>query len=137
MSALHYADVELDDDGGALSVLFMCTGGPDDVCHQWCAQGCEESCTAPPKRRPADPLNFVEGTYITAGHRWADTGSCRIVDWFDAVGWRDTGWTQDDNEISAEQLRPGRHLIEEEWTGDDYIWRYAPEPAVTDAGVPR
>lgn len=122
MSAQHYAEAEVLADGYA-SVRFVCTGGPEDRCRQWCADGCEESCSA-----------WREG-----GHRWADTGSCREMDWLDAVGWQDSGWVDEpdgEREVAATDLRPGRHLIETEWTGDDYIWRYPAAAAVDDAGVP-
>lgn len=132
MTVEHFIDVELDEDNYPSSVRFVCTGTADDICHRWCAEGCEESCTdshycetacEEPCGREGQP------------HRWepiSDGTSCRIVDWLDAVGWQDSGWHDDpelgDVEITAEQLRPGRHRIEEEWTGDDYIWRY-PESA--------
>ena len=115
MTAEHYAEADLTDPDWP-TVRFVCTGGPEDVCRQWCADGCEESC-----------LDY-------RNHRWADTGSCREMDWLDAVGWEETGWRipEDDEqldevEMTADRLRPGRHLIETEWTGDDYIWRYPAE----------
>lgn len=113
---LHFADAEVLPDGYG-SVRFLCTGGPKNTCRQWCAEGCEESCSGWNR----DP---EEG-----GHRWADTGSCREMDWLDAVGWRDSGWVDEpdaggEREVTEQDLRPGLHPIETEWTGDDYIWRY-------------
>lgn len=130
MSVEHFVEVELDDTGDPLVVRFVCTGGPDDRCRQWCAEGCEEYCLDPPRSTPADPLYFPPGTVIVTGHRWANTGSCREVDWVDAVGWRDSGWVNEpdeggEREMMTTDLRPGRHLIELDWDGDDYIWRYA------------
>lgn len=111
MSALHYVDVDLTDPDWP-TVTFVCTGGPVDHCRQWCAEGCEEYC-----------LDF-------RSHRWADTGSCREMGWLNAIGWQDSGWIDEpdkggEREITTADLHPGRHRIETEWTGDDYIWRYA------------
>lgn len=135
MTAQHYIDVELDDDGDALSTHFICTGGPDDTCRQWCAEGCEEYCsmvhvcdddpeTGCPEPCPRDGDE----------HRWEDTGSCREMDWLGAVGWQDSGWVDEpdaggEREVTSTDLRSGRHLIETEWTGDDYIWRYPAQVA--------
>jgi hypothetical protein len=133
VTALHYADVELDGDGEPWLVRFVCTGSPEEVCRQWCAEGCEEACYGEPIRLwPHDEELVAQAP--PAGHRWEpyskDGTSCRIVDWLDAVGWEETGWVDDgngDREVTVVDLRPGRHRIEEEWTGDDYIWRYPAE----------
>ncbi len=134
MTAEHYADADILADGYA-SVRFVCTGGDEDGCRQWCADGCEESCLARdivlwPDRVPVDraPDDL---------HQWAPTpkigeSSCREMDWLDACGWQDSGWVDDEEEggereMEATDLRPGRHRIEVEWTGDDYIWRYPAE----------
>jgi hypothetical protein len=116
VSAQHYADVDLTDPDWP-TVTFVCTGGPDDHCRQWCAEGCEEYC-----------LSFYKDP-DEGGHRWADTGSCREMDWLDAVGWQDSGWVDEpdkggEREVTTADLRPGCHRIVTEWTGDDYIWRY-------------
>lgn len=128
MTAAHYAEAELDDDGTPIYVRFTCTGGPADICHQWCVS-CEESCTGTPVLWPTATEQVAQAP--SGEHQWKpmppDGSSCRITDWLDAIGWEDSGWTEDDDQITAEQLRPGRHLIEEEWTGDDYIWRYPTE----------
>lgn len=129
MSAEHYAEVDLTDPDWP-TVRFVCTGDDADVCRQWCAEGCEEKCLGD---------DIVLWPELTAGeeapdgiHRWEPTpaiggSSCREMDWLGAVGWEDSGWTEDDDQITAAQLRPGRHRIETEWTGDDYIWRYPAE----------
>lgn len=141
----HFAEVELYEDGGGAFVRFVCAGDDTNVCRQWCAEGCEEQCLAsdiipwPASQGAPTP---VDGE----AHRWqphfrAGESTCRIVDWLDAVGWQDSGWVDDDEvgerEVTTADLRAGRHLIETEWTGDDYIWRYPAEPAVTDAGGTR
>lgn len=143
MSAQHFADVELDTDGDPWVVHFVCTGGAEDICRQWCVS-CEESCTGTPVLTPAE-VELI-GQAPTDQHQWAPytvsgSTSCRIVDWLEAVGWQDSGWVDEpdnggEREVTAADLRSGRHLIEEEWTGEDYIWRYPAGPAVTDAGVP-
>lgn len=127
MTAQHFVDVELDEDGDVFLVTFVCAGTAGDICHQWCAEGCEEYCSSTPILTGAE-VEIVAQAPLD-GHRWEpmplDGSYCRVVDWLDASGWNETGWNEEDTEISADQLRPGRHLIEEEWTGDDYIWRYA------------
>lgn len=118
MSAVHTVTVQADPDDGTPSwfgLTFACSGGPEDTCRQWCAEGCEEEC-------------FRYGE-----HRWAPLNPpyYRVVEWLDAVGSEET-YAGDD-----ESLRVGTHRIEEEWTGDDYLWRYAElAPRVSDAGVP-
>lgn len=134
MTAQHFADVELDADGNPDVVRFVCSGGPDDECHQWCAEGCEEQCYGGDLilTGAKHPINLWRPV---DAHRWApmppDGTRCRIAEWLGACGWQDTGWVDDekvgDREVTPADLRPGRHLIEDEWTGDDYIWRY---PAV-------
>lgn len=134
MTAEHYAEAEVLEDGYA-SVRFVCTGGPEDECHQWCAEGCEETCLGGAIILSGAELELVAQA-PALGHRWEpmppDGSSCRIVDWLDAVGWQDTGWVEEpdaggEREVTHADLRPGLHRIEEEWTGDDYIWRYPAE----------
>jgi hypothetical protein len=132
MTAQHYAEVEKYDDGGGAFVRFVCTGTDEDICHQWCAQDCEETCLA--RDVVLWPAKVEPGGVPDDIHQWAPSprvggSSCREMDWLDAVGWQDTGWVDEpdkggDREVTVEDLRPGRHLIEMEWTGDDYIWRY-------------
>lgn len=138
MTAEHYADVELYEDGEGAFVRFVCTGGPTDLCHQWCAEGCEESCLGggiiPWAADTSGPSLIAQAP--VQGHRWEpmppDGSSCRIVDWLDAVSWQDCGWVDEpdaggEREVAVQDLRPGRHRIEEEWAGDVYIWRYPAE----------
>lgn len=111
MTATHSVTVETDDDGTAHSHTFTCTGTAADECHQWCSQGCDESCPGP------------------ATHRWEDTGECRILVWYDAL---DVSDTYADSEDDPWPNRSGR--IEDEWTGDGYIWRYR-DDAPTEAAA--
>jgi hypothetical protein len=110
----------------------VCLGDADDICRQWCADGCEEECfeTIIP---PPDPGLIAMAP--VAGHRWGPyDGGCRVADWINNCGVEDTyaddmdpvlfAW--DDDGETQPNIRGG--LIEEEWTGDDYIWSYA-EPA--------
>jgi hypothetical protein len=139
MSAEHYADVDLTDPDWP-TVRFVCTGGDTDLCHQWCAEGCEEQCLA---RRAIrwSPEAICQPT--ADAHRWEPSprvgeSSCRIVDWLDAIGWQESGWVDEpddggEREVTAADLRPGQHLIAEEWTGDDYIWRYPANAETTAA----
>lgn len=131
MTAQHFADVELYEDEGGAFVRFVCTGTAGDICRQWCVS-CEESCTGTPVLAPAEVELVAQAS--TDQHQWAPyiaggVTSCRIVDWLDAVGWQDCGWVEDEElgerEMTLADLKPGRHLIEAEWTDDDYIWRYA------------
>jgi hypothetical protein len=139
VTATHTVTVELaEDDDGDVEVLFVrfgCTGGPEDECHQWCAEGCEEQCYGGRIILSGHLAELVAQAPLD-GHRWEpmppDGSSCRIVDWLDAGDWQDTGFNADGEEISRDQLLPGTHVIEEEWTGDDYTWSYA-EPAAVPA----
>lgn len=121
MTAAHTITAELDDHGTPDLIRFACTGGPDDNCHQWCTEGCEEFCYASPERKPQP-----DGTVIVTGHHWApmppDGRSCRIVDWLDASGAEDTHADED------EPYRPGTHPITAAWDGGDYVWAYAEAP---------
>ena len=119
MSAVHFAEADVDDEARVQTrVRFSCSGDDTSECHQWCAEGCEEQC-----------LGY--GT-----HRWTAEayrpGGCRIVDWLDATGAEDS-YTGDDYAPHGQPqpFRPGRHQIETEWTGDEYVWSYfEAEPAV-------
>jgi len=141
VTAVHYADVTLDADGTVESVRFTCAGGPADLCHQWCAEGCEELCYGTPIRlwSPGQDVPELIAQAPAQGHQWEpmppDGSSCRVVDWLDASGdWRDTYAGEDQD---TPQLRAGRHVITEEWDGDNYLWSYAEDLlVVTDAGVP-
>lgn len=127
MTAEHFVDVEIGGDG-YVSFRFTCTGGPGDVCHQWCAEGCEELCTADTIVLDPERVELVAQA-PTGAHQWEPMPphgqSCRVVDWLDAVGGADAYADED------EPHRPGRHPIAEEWTGADYVWTYRdPAPAV-------
>jgi hypothetical protein len=127
VTAEHTVTVEADDDGTPYAFQFACTGGPDDVCHQWCAEGCDEECIGGGIILSAASVE-PNAQAPLAGHRWEpmppDGRSCRVVDWLDAAGAADTYADED------EPHRPGTHRIAEEWTGDDYMWSYAdPVPA--------
>ena len=128
MSATHTVTVEADPDDGTpnwFAVTFACNGNPDDLCRQWCTV-CEEECTGNP---------IINGHLIEViaqapvdGHPYApyhDGQSCRIVDWLEAGDAEDTYIGED------EPLRVGTHVINEEWTGDEYVWQYAEDGAVT------
>lgn len=140
MSAEHYAEVELYEDGDGAFVRFVCTGTDNNECHQWCAQGCEEQCLGEGIILAGDhPVDLWRSP---RAHRWAPhpragESICRVMEWLGAVGWQDSGWVDDDKvgerEVTVRDLRDGRHLIETEWTSDDYIWRYP--AAAADAGV--
>lgn len=137
MTVEHFAEVELYEDGGGAFVRFVCTGTDEDLCRQWCAEGCEESCNGglPIRWTANGPGVELVAQAPVDGHRWEPTprigeSSCREMDWLDAVGWQDTGWVDDpdpgvgEREVAVRDLRDGRHRIEIEWTGDDYVWRY-------------
>lgn len=138
LPAEHYAEVELYPDGDLWPVRFICSGTDADECHQWCAEGCEESCTGSPIRlwspeSPESPDDPLVAQAPVLGHRWTPaaytSGGCRIVDWLDACGDADT-YAGDDEPWGPHAAREGRHLIEVEWTGDDYVWSYPDvEPA--------
>lgn len=129
MTAEHTVDVDIDDDGYVCGFTFTCSGGSTDDCHQWCADGCEETCTAPDVI--LWPLSADIGPVAQAPidvHRWQPMvpPTCRIVDWLDACGGTDTYVDED------EPHRSGRHPIDVDWTGDDYQWTYRePAPEVT------
>lgn len=128
MSAQHRLD--LDQPGTFAFARVVCLGGPDDICQQWCAEGCEEECYGEDVVYP--PVELIVMAPV-AGHRWEpmDPPSCRVADWINNCGIADTyagdeavlAW--DDETDSQPKIRSG--LIAEEWTGDDYVWDYAEE----------
>lgn len=75
---------------------------PDTAdCRTWCAEGCEERCTAPGE------------------HRREPTGSCNLKDWLE------------NGDLVECYAGPTATLVngpvDISWDGDNYLWRYPPE----------
>jgi hypothetical protein len=110
--------LDLFEEGTLSGAAVVCLGGPGNECRWWCA----------------DPARNCE-TCSPDTHPWEPIGSCRIADWINACGVDDCHADADDFPFDEEgDSQPGIRsgLIETEWTGDDYIWRY-PEPATAAA----
>jgi hypothetical protein len=129
ITTLHRLD--LDEPGTFIGARVVCLGTDDDICRQWCAEGCEEGCYGGGIIPSPDPGLIAQAPL--AGHRWESIGSCRIADWINACGVEDSHvdegafpWDEDGN--SQPGIRSG--FIEEEWTGDDYVWSYAEDVEV-------
>ena len=102
--------LDLWEPGTFVGATVVCLGGPDHECRWWCDEdtGCEQCGPG-------------------GEHRWAPVAYCRIAEWINSCGIDDT---HDDNEPlpwdEDGEGQPGIRsgLIETEWTGDDYVWRY-------------
>lgn len=94
---------------------FRCTADVGAHCRAWCAEGCEEFCS----HQPRTAATWEDGTRVVVGHRWEDTGECRIVTWLENGGTPGELFMGDDET----PVRSGE--IEVEWDGDCYLWQYA------------
>lgn len=109
--------LELHTEGTFCGGIVVCLGGSDNECQWWCTGDCEQCA-------PGD-------------HPWQPIAYCRVSEWINARGLDDTyvgdparpRW--DEEHDNQPGIRSG--TIETEWTGDDYVWRYPAEAAVTDA----
>lgn len=97
------------------SARFTCTAPIGATCRCWCTEGCDEFCSGKPVY--GDPELVAQAP--VDGHRWADTGECRIVTWLENGGTPGELFMGEDDE----PLRSG--WIETEWEGDCYLWQYA------------
>lgn len=123
----HFVEVSVEDEGTPDAVYtierFVCEAPDGSLCRSWCVE-CEETCSATPILGSVE----VVAQAPVDGHRYEPVNHCRIVEWLGAGDAMD----REDLHAEDEPLRPGRHPIDEEWTGDDYVWSYAepdPEPA--------
>jgi hypothetical protein len=85
---------------------FTCSAPVGTLCRCWCAEGCDEFCSD------------------QAGHRWEDSGECRITTWLENGGTPGELYMGDVNE----PLRSGP--IETEWDGECYLWQYAADEVI-------
>lgn len=137
----HLHRIVLDTPGTLAGARAVCLAPDTAECRQWCTEGCEDGCWETPLLTGADgqPAELVAQAPI-AGHRWAPYGGCRGADWINAAGVEDShtddGFPFEDDR--PDQLRPRSGPVTISWTGDDYVWEYAPtdepEPAVPGPG---
>lgn len=140
MSAQLLHRVDLFEEGTLAGARAVCLAPDTAACRQWCAEGCEEYCSADEILLSGVDVELVAQAPL-AGHRWAPIGSCREADWINACGVEDC--CADDEALRFDVdgdgvLRPAVRsgYIETEWTGDDYVWSYADLPPTDTAVAP-
>jgi hypothetical protein len=136
-TSLHRLD--LASPGTFAGARVVCLGGPDDLCRQWCAEGCEEECYRFPL--PAD-VELVAQAPVE-GHRWAplDPPYCREAEWLNSTDPLQESAEDPDafpfDEDGVAQLGVRSGFIDLVWDGGDYVWSYCDEQATdTVARVP-